>query len=505
MEASVSVGPQPRTYGGFRRLVRIGTDDQLVALFRMGCDEAFETIHDRYRAALFSYTRQVLGYSNADAEDALQEVFLRAYPALRRDRRPVTLRAWLYRVAHNYCVDQIRRPVVPLCDLHDVSRPPYRDPAVEAEQREAVRRLVTDMGRLPDQQRSALLMQLDGLRCTEIAAALGISVVAVKSGLNRARENLKAAEEARAAACVDIRADLDRALGSKVRMSGRARRHLSGCAGCATYRADLRRADRTLSALVPDAGTLTWFLKLLGIGGAASGATVGTIAVGAPIAAKVTAIACCGALVHGVGGGHGEAARPLKAPTPQHAGTTGHQHPAAGFREHLHAAAGAAAPHRSAPPGPAAPAHPATASASKLLVPTRLRIETHRAASRTPTTYSTTADAARRTGGAAAPDDGPAATADPPVRDERTPNGAAADPDTAAPPDQIAPAASEASPKPQPPADPVAPAPASTAAQGQTAGVTPPPAAAPAAPAMPSESGGGTGASTAAASAPAVP
>src|SRR5213593_4405301 len=79
-------------------LLRLRSDDQLVALFRAGHDEAFGVIHDRYRQRLLAYARQMLGGSRSDAEDVLQDVFLRAYHALRVDARPVTLRAWLYRV-----------------------------------------------------------------------------------------------------------------------------------------------------------------------------------------------------------------------------------------------------------------------------------------------------------------------------------------------------------------------------------------------------------------------
>ena len=51
--------------------------------------------------------------SRQDAEDVLQDVFVRAFGALRADARPVNVRAWLYRVAHNRCIDHLRRPVSP--------------------------------------------------------------------------------------------------------------------------------------------------------------------------------------------------------------------------------------------------------------------------------------------------------------------------------------------------------------------------------------------------------
>ena len=103
-------------------LLRLRTDDQLLALFRAGHDEAFGIIHDRYRPRLFAYARQMLSGSRSDAEDVLQDVFLRAYNALRADRRPVALRAWLYRVAHNRCIDQIRRPAPAPEDVYEVNR-----------------------------------------------------------------------------------------------------------------------------------------------------------------------------------------------------------------------------------------------------------------------------------------------------------------------------------------------------------------------------------------------
>jgi len=520
MEASVIDGPAPRRRAAHGRLLRLGTDDQLVALFRKGYEEAFVTIHDRYRAVLFASTRQMLGWSNADAEDALQEVFMRASCSLRRDDRPVMLRAWLYRVAHNYCVDQIRRPVPLPCELYEVSRPPHRDPVVEAEQREKVRRLVTDIAQLPHEQRSALLMQMNGLRYTEIAAALGTSVPAVKSALHRARHGLTAAEEARQASCVEIRADLDRAHGRKVRMSGRSRKHLSDCAGCSTYRAELRRVDRTVAALAPSPGLLTGLAKLFGVGGAGSGMAAGggaaagggtvaggTIAVGAsPIAAKVTALVCCAALA-GVAGGHRRGDDTAPAP-PRAAPPATHTHVGRAERKHgrtipIHVDRRVRAPSvpvRATVPRPRTQARAIAPSdaAPVSIVPSNRTIVTHRVAAAAPASYTSIDDAAHQTGGAAAPDETPAAAGDPGARDEGRADGATADPDTAAAPDQHAPVTPEGRVATQAPADPAPPMPPAAAA----AGATPPAATASATRPAPT---GGTGPSTSAAAAPAAP
>ena len=308
MEASVihaPAGPRRSVTGGV--LLRLRSDDQLVALFRMGYEEAFGVIHDRYRARLLAYTRQMLSRSGGDAEDVLQDVFLRAYSALRQDERPVTLRAWLYRVAHNRCIDHLRRPEPPLGELYEIQRRPAQDPPAETEQRERLRRLVDDVQRLPEQQRSALLMrELEGLAYTELADALGVTVPAVKSLLVRARCGLIEAGEARDAACLDIRSDLDDSFGRGVRASARSRRHLRDCEPCRAYRAETREARRGLRALVPTTGPVGALAKLLGLGGAGSAAGAGAggsaavVSTGAAATAtKVVAVVCCAAVFGG--------------------------------------------------------------------------------------------------------------------------------------------------------------------------------------------------------------
>ena len=305
-------------------LLRLRSDDQLVALFRMGYDEAFRVIHDRYRQRLFAYTRQMLGSSRSDAEDVLQDVFLRAYGALRHDERPVTLRAWLYRVAHNRCIDHLRRPVPPAAEVYELSRRPILDPPDQTERRESLRQLVQDMQRLPEQQRSALLMrELDGLSYAELADALRTTVPAIKSLLVRARIGLVEAGEARDTACADIRSELALAQRRGVRASGRSRRHLRDCRGCRDYRHALRAVEHGLAALQPGpVGPFSTLAKLLGLGGASSGAAAGASAGGSAAlvggatgatATKVAAIVCCAAVVGGGAVEVREHAAPVKA------------------------------------------------------------------------------------------------------------------------------------------------------------------------------------------------
>jgi RNA polymerase sigma factor (sigma-70 family) len=296
-------------------LLRLRSDDQLLALFRAGADEAFNVLHDRYRQRLFAYVRQMLSaHARQDAEDVLQDVFVRAFGALRADERPVNVRAWLYRVAHNRCIDHLRRPMPAPADIFEMSRTPLHDPLEDAQRREDLRRLVTDVGRLPEQQRSALLMrEIDGMSYADLASALDVTVPAVKSLLVRARLGLVEAAEARGTDCSVIREDLAAAYDRGVKASGRARRHMRECSGCREYRTALRSVRSSFAALTPGVGgAAALAAKLFGIGGggaAAGGAAAGSggaaatatgaAAVGGATACKVAAVVCTAALTAG--------------------------------------------------------------------------------------------------------------------------------------------------------------------------------------------------------------
>ncbi|MDP9400868.1 MAG: sigma-70 family RNA polymerase sigma factor, partial [Actinomycetota bacterium] len=239
----------PRRRAG---LLRMRTDPQLVARLRAGDDAAFDVIHERYGARLVAYVRGLLGGRRAEAEDVVQDVFLRAYRTVLADNRPVQLRPWLYRVAHNRAMDVLRRPSPLAADPADAGQGVLADPHVEAERREDVRQLVADLRRLPEQQRSALLMrELGGLSHDEVARALETTVPAVKSLLVRARLGLTESAEARATACVDVQRDLAERHDRGVRIGARAQRHLRDCADCRAFRERQRRVDRGLAALLP--------------------------------------------------------------------------------------------------------------------------------------------------------------------------------------------------------------------------------------------------------------
>jgi RNA polymerase sigma factor (sigma-70 family) len=281
-------------------LLRLRSDEQLLALFRAGREDAFRVIHDRYEARLLAYVRHMLRGST-EAEDVVQDVFLRAYGALRTGDREIAVRAWLYRVAHNRCIDYVRRaPAPPL--QPDELLPGGTDPVVEAERREDLRRLVADLHNLPEQQRSALIIrELEGLSYEELGTALGVTVPAVKSLLVRARSGLAEAAEARDTDCAHIREELALAVDRPGRPPRLLRDHLRVCQGCRAHRQALRHGHAQLAGLLPGPSGLLlggWLAGLLGTagGGASSAATGSALVVGAT---KTLAVAASMAVAGG--------------------------------------------------------------------------------------------------------------------------------------------------------------------------------------------------------------
>jgi len=261
-------------------LLKLQGDEKLIAMARAGNPGAFEAIVDRYQGRLLGFCRQML-HSTEDAEDVLQEVFVNAYRAMLADEREINLRPWLYRIARNRCLNHLRKPTADAQESMDMV--PTVEAASTAEKvhnREEFRQLLTDVGKLPETQRSALLLrEMDAMSYEEIAQAMETSVPSVKSLLVRARISLAEASQARQLTCGEVRIDLAEAAEGLRKLSGPVRRHVRDCEECGEFRSQLRSNDKVLAALVP-VGPLVAFkgfiLSKLGLGGATSGGAAAT-------------------------------------------------------------------------------------------------------------------------------------------------------------------------------------------------------------------------------------
>ncbi|HEY2654956.1 MAG TPA: sigma-70 family RNA polymerase sigma factor, partial [Solirubrobacteraceae bacterium] len=244
-------------------LLRLQSDERLVALTRRGSTNAFETLVARYEARLLAFCRHLLS-SREDAEDVLQEVLASAYNAMRADDRPINVRPWLYRIARNRCLNHLRRATAIGVDSMDVHFSDHgASTADKVHDREEFRLLVGDIHTLPESQRTALVLrEMDALSYEQIAEAMETTVPSVKSLLVRARVSLAEASESRLLSCDDVRAELGEvAEGLARKPSPLVRRHLKSCDRCSAFESHLKNTNRALAALLPIAPT-AWLAKL---------------------------------------------------------------------------------------------------------------------------------------------------------------------------------------------------------------------------------------------------
>jgi RNA polymerase sigma factor (sigma-70 family) len=223
-------------------------DAKLVERVRAGDERAFETIFKRHHASLLSYARHMLANQD-EAEDALQQAFIKAHRALLGGTAPRELRPWLYAIVRNCCLSAIaaRRRTVEL-DERTASLAGLAEAVYE---REDLRELLADIGRLPEDQRSALLLaELDDLSHQSIATIVDCPVSKVKALIYQARSALIADRDARGASCHDIREELASARGGQLRR-GPLRRHLSLCVGCRDFQQALATQRRSLAVALP--------------------------------------------------------------------------------------------------------------------------------------------------------------------------------------------------------------------------------------------------------------
>jgi RNA polymerase sigma-70 factor (ECF subfamily) len=173
---------------------------------------------EQYRVELTGYCYRMLG--SADAEDAVQETFIRAWRGIEQFEGRSALRSWLYRIATNVCLDILdsrKRRARPM-DLGPAGEPivenlrtpdqlwiepmpdalvvPDGDPAEVVAGRESVRlALVAALQQLPPRQRAVLILcEVLRWKASEVAELLETSVASVNSALQRARATLEASE-----------------------------------------------------------------------------------------------------------------------------------------------------------------------------------------------------------------------------------------------------------------------------------------------------------------------
>ena len=163
-------------------------DPKLVQKAAQGNRKAFRELFNRYFQAVYNYAL-TLACDPALAEDITQETFIRAHKNLHRLGPPWNFHAWVFCLARNYFIDQIRkdRDLLPLKEDFQVISP-RPGPEREKIAQDAAERVHSTLGLLPVRQREILVLrELQGFSYAEIAEILELSSSNVKVSLHRAR------------------------------------------------------------------------------------------------------------------------------------------------------------------------------------------------------------------------------------------------------------------------------------------------------------------------------
>jgi len=161
------------------------TEIQLIERFQNGDEAAFNEIVLRYQEKVYWIARRYLG-SHDDADDVVQEVFVRAYVALRSFRKDAAIATWLYRIAVNQSINVLRwRKVKSVLRLEELSSEQASDDETPHEALESGerRRLIKEaVGRLPEKQKAVFVLRYyQELSYEEIAKTLKTSIGGLKA------------------------------------------------------------------------------------------------------------------------------------------------------------------------------------------------------------------------------------------------------------------------------------------------------------------------------------
>lgn len=171
--------------------MRERSDEALMKAFAGGSMEAFEQLYERHRTGLYRYVLRKTGHT-ATANDLFQGAWEKVIRARVKYKPSTPFRAWLYRITHNHVMDYFRR-VRPATEMQEERlESPQPGPDKQAALEVRARRLRVAIGQLPDEQKDALLLKLEGgLDLGEIASVTGVNRETAKSRLRYATGKLK--------------------------------------------------------------------------------------------------------------------------------------------------------------------------------------------------------------------------------------------------------------------------------------------------------------------------
>jgi len=164
-------------------------DIDLIRRFKNGDRSSFEELVLKYQDRIYNLCRHILGNAH-DAEDAAQDVFIKAYRNLENFKPEAALYTWLYRIGVNTCIDYKRKS--PDLIRNNPSLTDERSPERNIEAKDTAQLIKIALAKLPEKLKAAIVLrEIEGLSYEEIAEILNTSIGTVKSRISRARESLR--------------------------------------------------------------------------------------------------------------------------------------------------------------------------------------------------------------------------------------------------------------------------------------------------------------------------
>lgn len=185
--------------------IAVDSDEALMLAFAGGDMAAFDQLYARHRRGLYAFVARLAHGTSAPVDDVFQEVWLAIARARTQYRASARFRSWLYQIAHNRLVDElrVRRALLaseiapadddsdPLDALPDTATPA---PDVVLERAQQAQRIARALDELPPAQREVFLLREHGeLSLEEIARLTGVNAQTAKSRLRYAVSKLRAA------------------------------------------------------------------------------------------------------------------------------------------------------------------------------------------------------------------------------------------------------------------------------------------------------------------------
>lgn len=178
------------------------SQDHLLQMAITGDEQAYKEIYRRYCRVMYTLAYQMLG-NHCDADEVVQETFIRVFKNLHRLRSSSAFTSWLYQITINLSIDlrkaRTKRRMLPLENNNEhvnsfelATSRWVKDPGQILENKELLDQITAAIDGLPDQQRAVVLLhEVEGLSKKMVSEVLGCSLVTVRTNLHHARKKLR--------------------------------------------------------------------------------------------------------------------------------------------------------------------------------------------------------------------------------------------------------------------------------------------------------------------------